>query len=146
MKAQKQTDKKHFVVIADVKNAFGSILHDKMEKILKYVNAKLPPELYLYKLRYHYPNAAKKKVVFKTILHPKSDLNVMKDLPRNGCHFITNDGVKKINVKRSLMTIAKRIRSQCGNMRIFLLLRFYVKSMNSYFLTVNCQFWVHSQF
>ena len=50
-KAQKQFDKKNYVVIADVKNAFGSILHDKMEKILKYVHAKLPSELYIYKLR-----------------------------------------------------------------------------------------------
>ena len=113
---KEKTNQNLYIVIADVKDAFGSINHQKMDEVLKYVSTKLPKHFYMYKFKYRYKSTAKvmyKKILMKEPIQNRNDTPVVK-----GADFISKEESKTVDVKKALMIVAKRIRLHTIQLKI----------------------------
>ena len=98
----------HYVVVADIKDAYGSINHDKMETILKYVVRKLPSDIYIHTVKYRYTSSS--KFICKTLASPNKNLEIDEIPMVRGAQFVGQEIPIRMDSKQSMMTVAKRIR------------------------------------
>jgi hypothetical protein len=112
----KGPDMNAFIVIVDVKDAFGSVQHSKLSETLLELTKRLPNHLYIHNLKYSYTTS--RKIVHRKFV--STDLQLRsKDVPiLDGAKMIGDENPKKIDVKKSLKIVAKRCQLQTIQLRI----------------------------
>lgn len=113
-------DKKVYVVAADIRDAFGSVLLPKLAAILAETAAELPNQLYCHTVRYKYPNS--KRVLHKTILSVEKNGSELKNVIPTGCNRIVSPGQlqqpKLLDTKKCFKMITKRCRLHTMQLRM----------------------------
>ena len=99
---------KHYVVVADIKDAYGSINHNKMETILKYVVRKLPSDIYIHEVKYRYISSS--KILSRTLASPNKNLEIDEIPLVRGAQYVGQENAVRMESKSAIMTVAKRIR------------------------------------
>ena len=96
------------VVIMDIKDAFGSMCHSKLEQILTEVRKKMPKTAFIYNLKYQY-HGDRKYFNKKMVSFTENTSNLQVPNLKNA-RFMKTDGKKEIDTKSTINNIIKRMK------------------------------------
>ena len=98
-----------YVVIADIKDAFGSMNHSKLCKILDEISQWLPSKFTVYTLQYRYDN---QRGPFSRKILTEEDETVKPNelLKIKGARFIKVQDQQVIDTKKSLKIVQRRLK------------------------------------
>ena len=105
----------YYVVICDIKDAFGSIDHAKMVDILGELSRKIQDTFYVHKLQFRKSHETKPFVRKVLSLN-----NKMETIPDNLAHFtfLQHCGCRKMDSKSELKMVAKRLKLHTLQLKI----------------------------
>ena len=101
----KQDGQNYKVVIVDIKDAYGSMKHEKLDRILSEIGSKMAKIYYLHHLKFHYVND--RKIFYKKVLSENFDLK-SEDFPQiQNAQFLSQIDCKTIDVRKTLKIVRK---------------------------------------
>ena len=126
-KAHLPTDEKCYVVITDIKDAFGTVNHQKLKKILNEAVNQLPKILYFHTFTFRYSNTGK-CFTRKLILEHKEVQTPIPVLDSGNAVLIKESTCKKLILKDEINFVIKRtklhtIQHRIGSSKRYFLVR-----------------------
>ena len=106
-KNSSKNSEKPFIVIVDIKDAFGSISIEKLQDILMKIVKKLPKTLYMQNLKYQYHD---KKYITKVHIS-KEKYCPTRNLAVKNARFIKLENEAIIDTKKLLASIIRRSKN-----------------------------------
>ena len=124
----KEDGKEPFVVVADIKDAFGSVMLPKLADILKEISKDMP-EKYIYVHHIKYTRPYSNIPVTKIVTSPdednsKGDLD--KHYPARSSRLKATKAPRKIDVQAALKKVIKRSRLHTLQFRVGTKRRYYL--------------------
>ena len=114
-------DEFYYIVITDIKDAFGSINYPQMKKILRELLPKLPTFLYFRTFTFRHTIAKKhliKKMICDNELDPPMTFDALTFIKENSC--------QKIEVKKTIEFVLQRMKAQTIQQKFGKARRFYL--------------------
>ena len=99
-----------YIVVADIRDAYGSVSHEKLVSILNKLRNKLPQYLYIHNISYTYPNSTKFRVFRRRI--PSKDQYIDPMIPSNSVIYKRQNETltQSLNVSEVIKSISQRIK------------------------------------
>ena len=100
---------KIYVIVSDIKDAYGSVNHDKLVSVVNRLKNKLPEQIYIHDVKYTYPSSSKFRLFHRRIPSPDKHFNLT--YPFGAVPYKDNQpSSTELNVKEILNSVCLRIK------------------------------------
>ena len=109
---------KIYIIVTDIRDAYGSVSHSKLVSILNKLRNKLPRNVYIHDLQYTFPNRSKFRVFYRKI--PSSDETLINVKLPKGAVIHNNPPESPINldVNSTIKSVCQRTKLHTIQMSI----------------------------